>query len=43
MVNHSININKMNYNLSPQLIVYKKKIHAYDVGNTGPGLGQAQK
>jgi hypothetical protein len=33
----------MNYNLSPQLIVYKKKTHAYAVGNPGPGLGQAQK
>ena len=49
MVDNSMNLNKMNNHLSPQLIEHKKK-KDYDtsrrssgVGNTGPDLGQAQK
>ena len=42
MVNNSTNINKTNNNHSPQLTKHKKKNTTYDVGNPGPGLGQAQ-
>jgi len=46
MINNSININKTNKQLSPQIIENikkKKKAMTYGVGNPGPGLGQAQK
>ena len=42
MVNNSININKTNNHVSPQLIDHKKTT-AYDIGNTVLGLGQAHK
>jgi len=41
MANNSININKMNNYLSPQIIEDEKKTTAYDVRN--PDLGQAPK
>ena len=42
MDNNSININKTNNHLSSQLIEHdKKKGQRHDVGNPGPGLGQA--
>ena len=40
MVDNSINLNKMNNHLSPQLIEHKKKDH--DIWQS-PGLGQAHK
>ena len=44
MVNDSTNINKTNIHLSPQLTEHKKGGDmTYDVGNPGPGFGQAQK
>jgi hypothetical protein len=42
MVINSININKTNNHLSSWLTEHKK-IKTYDVGNPGPGLGQAHK
>jgi hypothetical protein len=42
IVNNFNYINKTSNHLSPQLTEYKKTIK-YDVGNPGPGLGQAQK
>jgi len=42
MVNNSTNSNKTNNQLSSSLTKYKKTM-TYDVGNQGPGLGQAQK
>jgi hypothetical protein len=41
MDNNSNNINKTNNHLSPQLIEQKNTM-IYDIGNPGPGLGQAQ-
>ena len=38
----STNINKTNNYLSPRTFEHKK-LTAYGIGNTGPGLGQAQK
>ena len=43
MVNNSTIINKVNNHLSPSLTEHKKNTTAYDVGNPGPGLRQAQK
>ena len=44
MSNNSININKTNNNLSPKIIDQQyRRWKAYDVGNSGAGLGQAQK
>jgi hypothetical protein len=42
MVNNSNNINKTNNHLSTQNIEHKKKTITYGIGNSGPGLGQAQ-
>ena len=42
MVNNSININKMNNYLLPQLIEHKKKTMIYYIGNSRTGLGQTQ-
>ena len=44
MVNNSTNINKKRKKttFSPQIIEHKKT-KTFDVGNPGPGLGQAQK
>ena len=42
MVNNSTDINKQNNHLSHQSIEHKEA-KTYDVGNPGPGLGQAQK
>ena len=41
-VNNSININKTNIQLSPQLNEHKNDHDIY-IGNPGPDLGQAQK
>jgi hypothetical protein len=41
MVNNSTNINKMKNNLSFQLIKHKKTM-IYEVGNSGPDLGQTK-
>jgi len=41
MVNKFTNINKRIIT-SPQIIVFKKKITTYDVGNPGSGLGHAK-
>jgi hypothetical protein len=44
MVINSTNINKMNNQLSSYLNSLNiKKTMTYDLGNSGPGLGQAQK
>ena len=44
MVINSININKSNNHLSPQLnSLNTKQTTTYDVGNPDPGFGQAQK
>ena len=44
MVHNSTNINKMNNDLSPQLIeIIKKKTTAFHVRDPGPGFGQPQK
>jgi hypothetical protein len=44
MVNNSTNINKMNNDLSPQLIeIIKKKTTTFHVRDPGPGFGQPQK
>jgi hypothetical protein len=40
MVNNYTNINKMNYHLSSQTIVYTNSV-TYGVDIPGPGLGQA--
>jgi hypothetical protein len=37
MVNNITNINKMNSDLSPQLIEHKKNPITYEVGNPVPG------
>jgi hypothetical protein len=42
MVNNSNNINKTNNHLSTQNIEHKKKPITYGIGNSGPGLEQAQ-
>jgi hypothetical protein len=42
MVNNATNINKTQNHISSQPIEHKKTT-TYDVGNSGPGLGQAQK
>ena len=34
---------KRNNQQSPQIIEHKKNPTTYDIGNPGPGLGQAQK
>jgi hypothetical protein len=41
MVSNSTNINKMKNNLSLQLIKHKKTM-IYEVGNSGPDLGQTK-
>jgi hypothetical protein len=38
-----ININKTNNHISPQIIEHITNTTIYDAGNTGPGLGQANK
>ena len=44
MVNNSTNINKWSKQLSHlNSLEIKKKTMTYDIGNLGPGLGQAQK
>jgi hypothetical protein len=43
MVKNSTNMNKTNNHLSSYLTEHKKKTMTDDVGNPGPGLGQAQK
>ena len=44
MVNNSTSINKTSDYLLPQMIEQnKQKRLTYGVGNSGPGLGQAQK
>jgi len=40
IVHNSININKINNHISPQLIEHRKDQD--DVGNTCPGLGRGQ-
>jgi hypothetical protein len=42
MLNNSSTINKTNNHLSPQPFNLKKTM-TYDIGNPGPGLGQAEK
>ena len=42
MVKNSNNINKMNNHLLLSLTEHKKTT-TYDTGNSGPGLGQAEK
>jgi hypothetical protein len=42
MVNNSININKVNNHLKPSLTEHEKNM-TYDLGNSSPCLGQAQK
>ena len=39
----SINKTNINNHLLHQIIEHQKKTTTYDVGNPGPGLGQAQK
>jgi hypothetical protein len=41
-VNNSSNINKTNYNMSPQIIMNTKSTTTYDVRNADPALGSAQ-
>jgi hypothetical protein len=41
MVNNFTNINKTSNHLSPYITEHKKET-TYDVGNSGPDLGQAQ-
>jgi hypothetical protein len=43
MVKNSTNINKTNNHISPQIIEHITNTTIYDAGNTGPGLGQANK
>ena len=42
MVNNSSNIIKTNNHLSPQLIEHEKKTMTSDIGNPGPGMGDAK-
>ena len=42
MINMSIVTNKMNNNLSPELVEHKKDLK-YDIGNPAFGLGHAHK
>jgi hypothetical protein len=41
-VNNSSNINKTNYNMSPQIIMNTKSTMTYDIRNPDPALGPAQ-
>jgi hypothetical protein len=43
MVNNSTNINKTNNHLSNLKLMNIKKTTTYDIGDPGPGLGQAHK
>jgi hypothetical protein len=49
VVNNSTNINKINKQLSPQIIEHlkkkeeKRRTMTYNVGNQGPGFRQTQK